>query len=119
VKIWTAHTRPETPPVLVREGFSWGALLFGPFWLFAHRAWVAGVLSLCAAIVLVLLDGRIGPILVLGLAWLLGLTGRDLWRWSLDRRGFTAAHVIAASNADGAFARLLARRPDLTADAAK
>ena len=27
--------------LLVREGFAWGALFLGPFWLAAHRAWIA------------------------------------------------------------------------------
>ena len=33
MKIFTAHLHPRKPPVLVREAFSWGALLFGPLWL--------------------------------------------------------------------------------------
>ena len=119
MNIWTAHTRPETPPVLVREGFSWAALLFGPLWLLAHRAWIAGLLSLCAGFALAFVPGTAGTVLGLGLAWLLGLTGRDLWRWSLARRGFTTVHVIAASDAEGALARLLARRPDLVEDAVR
>ena len=34
MKIWTAHERAHASPILVREGFSFGALLFGPIW---HR----------------------------------------------------------------------------------
>ena len=105
--------------MLVREGFSFAAFLFGPFWLLAHRAWIPGVLALCAAIALRFAPGSTGMLAALALAWLLGLTGFDLWRWSLERRGFTAAHVIAASDADRALARLLERRPDLTQDAVR
>jgi hypothetical protein len=115
VKVFTAHTRGDTAPVLVREGFSWGALLFGPFWLFCQRAWIAGALLLCAWIALSVLPEPL-PLLLPALAWLLGLTGNDLVRWSLERRGFLLAHVIAASNTDAAFARLLAARPDLMAE---
>ena len=50
----------------------------------------------------------------MGLAWGWGVFGRDLVRWSLARRGFDEAHVIAARDADTALARLLARRPDLS-----
>ena len=37
---YTAHLKPGRTPVLVPEGFSWAAWLFGPLWLAAHRAWV-------------------------------------------------------------------------------
>ena len=41
--------------MLVREGFSWGALLFGPLWLAVHRAWIAAVLALAASVLIVVL----------------------------------------------------------------
>ena len=44
---------------------------------------------------------------------LLGLSGQDLRRWSLDHRGYLLAQVIAAQNELGALERLLTRRPDL------
>jgi uncharacterized protein (DUF486 family) len=37
---WTAHLRNEAEPVVIPERFSWGALVFGPFWLALHRAWI-------------------------------------------------------------------------------
>jgi hypothetical protein len=118
--VWTAHTRPHRAPVLVREAFSWGALVFGPLWLLAHRAWIAGVLLLCLGIaVAVLVPPATGVPLLLAIAWAQGLYGRDLVRWSLARRGFLLAHVIAARDADAALARLLDRRPDLIADAVR
>ena len=48
MRFWTAHIRAGAAPVLVREGFSWGALLFGPLWLAVHRAWIPAVLALAA-----------------------------------------------------------------------
>ena len=116
MKSFSAHTRAGAPPVLVKEGFSWGALVFGPFWLFWQRAWIAGVLALCAWIAASLVSPPFSGVLLLGLSWLLGASGADLVRWSLERRGFLTAHVIAATTEDAAFARLLAARPDLTAE---
>ncbi len=115
MRIYTAHTHPTRAPVLVREGFSWGAAIFGPLWLFFHRAWLAAVLVLCAEVLLGLIP--LPPLrfgLELALAWLLGLFGQDLRRWSLARQGFLLAHVVAGADADAALARLLDRRPDLT-----
>jgi Protein of unknown function (DUF2628) len=114
LKFWTAHVRQGTAPVLVREGFSWGALFFGPLWLAAHRAWIAAVLTVVATVLIVFLAPEgIAALLLTGLVVLLGLSGQDLRRWSLDHRGFLLAQVIAAHNELGALERLLTRRPDL------
>jgi hypothetical protein len=114
VNFWTAHIRAGAAPILVREGFSWGALIFGPLWLAAHRAWIAAVLSLAAFILIVFLatDG-IAAALLTTLVVLLGLSGHDLRRWSLDLRGYLLAQVVLARNELEALERLLERRPDL------
>ncbi len=64
MRFYTAHIRAGAPPVLVREGFSWGALFFGPLWLAAHRAWVAAALSLAAFVLIIVLtdDGARGSV---------------------------------------------------------
>jgi Protein of unknown function (DUF2628) len=122
MRIYTAHTRHDRAPRLVREGFSLGAFLFGPLWLIAHRAWVAAVLDV-AAIIAILAFARAAPgsalpvLMLLGLACLMGWNGRDLWRWSLARRGFTQSYVVAARNADAALVRLLTRDPSLATQA--
>ncbi len=116
MRLYTAHVRRGAEPVLVKEGFSWGALLFGWIWLLTQRAWIPAVLSLAAAVLITgLTDGGARLTLGLGLAVLLGLTGRDLVRWSLARRGYTLAHVLAARDLNSALVRLLTGRPDLAA----
>lgn len=112
---YTAHLRDSAAPMLVREGFSWGALIFGPIWLAAHRAWIPAALSLAAAIlILALTSGIITAVLMTALAFLLGLSGQDLRRWSIRHRGYLLAQVVAAHNESEALARLLSRRSDLT-----
>jgi hypothetical protein len=114
VKLYAALLKADAEPVLVREGFSWGALILGPFWLAAHRAWIAAAISLAAYIlILVLATEPVGAILAAGLALILGLNGHDLRRWALENRGYLLVHVLAAANQDDAFARLLTHRPDL------
>jgi hypothetical protein len=116
VKIYTALLKHDAEPVLVREGFAWGALLFGPLWLTAHRAWIPAAISLAADVLIGLLAPRpAAAILAIGLAVLLGLTGQDLRRWTLEWRGYLLVHVLAAINRDDAFMRLMALRPDLAA----
>jgi Protein of unknown function (DUF2628) len=114
VKFWTAHVRQGTAPVLVREGFSWGALLFGPLWLAVHRAWIPAVLTAVATVLILFLatDG-LSALLLTALVLSLGLSGQDLRRWSLDHRGYLLAQVVAARSEIDALERLLSRRPDL------
>jgi hypothetical protein len=114
MRIYTAHLRPARNPVLVREGFSWAGFLFGPLWLLAKRAWIPAIFDLAAFVWLFALApaGLLGP-LAFGLALLVGLTGRDMVRWSLARRGYALSHVVAASDEDAALARLYAARADL------
>jgi len=115
MRFWTAHVRQGHAPALVREGFSWGALIFGPLWLAAHRAWIAFALSLAAAIlILAVAHGPIAVVLMLALAVVLGLSGHDLRRWSIEHRGFMLVQVVAAPSEHEALAVLLTRRPDLT-----
>ena len=108
------HIRSGAAPVLVREGFSWGALLFGPLWLAVHRAWIAAVLALAASVLIVALAKHdIAGALLATLMVLLGLSGHDLRRWSLDYRGYLLAQVVVARDELDALGRLLDRRPDL------
>jgi hypothetical protein len=116
VKIYTALLKHDAEPVLVREGFSWGALFFGPIWLAAHRAWIAAAVTLAAYVLIaVFAPTPAATILIAGLALILGFTGQDLRRWALEWRGYLLAHVLAARDQDEAFMRLLVLRPDLTA----
>jgi hypothetical protein len=114
MKIYTVLLRGDAEPVLVPEGFAWGALFFGPFWLAAHRAWVPAALALAAGVLVqVVTAAPLNAVLMLGLAVFLGLTGHDLRRWSLEGRGYLLANVLAARSRDAAWLRLLGERPDL------
>jgi hypothetical protein len=116
VKIYTALLKSDAEPVLVREGFAWGALIFGPFWLAAHRAWIAAAISLAVYVLIAALAPQpANGILAVAVALVLGLTGNDLRRWALEHRGFLLVHVLSAGNRDDAFTRLLTHRPDLAA----
>ncbi len=114
MRFYTAHIRSGAAPVLVREGFSWGALFFGPLWLAAHRVWIPAVVSLAAFVMIfVLTDGRMAAALLIALVVLIGLSGHDLRRWSLDHRGYVLSQVVSARDELEALAQLLERRPDL------
>jgi hypothetical protein len=114
VKTWTVHTSAGAEPVLVQEGFSLGAAIFGALWLLVQRAWIPAVLFLCVQLAAGwLLPPALRAPAALMLAWIAGVFGRDLVRWSLERRGFVLEHVVAASSEDLAVGRILTAWPDL------
>ncbi|MGD0108175.1 MAG: DUF2628 domain-containing protein [Rhodopila sp.] len=114
MKIYTALLKADAEPALVREGFCWGGLILGPFWLAAHRAWIAAAVSLAGYVLTATVAPEpAGGILAAGLALILGLTGNDLRCWALEHRGYLLVHVLAARDRDEAWMRLLTYRPDL------
>jgi hypothetical protein len=116
VKLYAAHLKYDAEPVLMREGFSWGAFILGPLWLAAHRAWIPAGLSFAALVLIaVFAPEPASAVLSFGVSAILGLTGRDLCGWSLEQRGYLLAQVLAAQTEDEAWMRLLANRPDLLA----
>ena len=89
----SAFNEPDV--VLVPEGFSLWAFLFGPLWALTHRLWMAAIILFLGPLaiiqMLVWLSGP-GPVvtgaLALAAAMLSGLEAFDLWRWTLDRHGY-------------------------------
>jgi hypothetical protein len=113
VKFYTVHLRVDQEPVLVREGFSWLAAIFGPVWLFFNAAWIAGGLVFGADLLLGLLPQPLRLAAWLFSAWAMGLFGTDLVCWNLGLRGHAMPHVIAARDLPSAEARLFDARPEL------
>ena len=97
MKGWTAHVKPGRRPVLVKEGFSWGAFLFGPLWMLSHKAWIPAVLYGAALVALVRLPVPGRAWVLLCLAFLVGLLGPGH-----GAVGAVAARVSAGARADGA-----------------
>jgi Protein of unknown function (DUF2628) len=114
---FTVH-EPTNPPadridraenlVFIKDGFSWVAALFAPFWLLVHRLWwpLLGYLVLSGVFELVRqgtsLDPRWISLAGAGLHLLIGFEADTLRRWALDRRGWhTLGSVTARNVAEG------------------
>ena len=119
MRIHTVHVRAGEEPVLVREGFSWTALAFPTLWFLVNRMWLVALLHLAAVVALGLLLPQAASGWVLAaVEVLVAIHARDLRRWTLRRRGFALAGVVAAANEEEAFLRLASERPDLFGGAA-
>ena len=108
-KIYTAYEKPEAPEptdrvLLLKEGFTFWAFVFGPIWLLAKRQWLLFfAFIVIAALVRIgggLLDVPMAAIAVaaLFLHLMLGYHASDLRAWRLKRRGYRFAGVIAAES---------------------
>jgi Protein of unknown function (DUF2628) len=84
----------------VRDGFSWGAFLFGPLWMLWRRLWLALVIYavLTAALLAGLwaINASAGVLIVVAFLWalLLGFEGASVRRWTLARRGWIERGVV-------------------------
>jgi len=113
MRIYTVHIDPfsaaaDRDAVLVKEGFSWPAALFGMIWALWHRMWwtAAGLGAAWAALSGVLYVIPMAPALALAVeiavALIVGHAGNDLRRLSLKARGFVETGVVAAVNREAA-----------------
>lgn len=120
MRVYTVHLRPGDAvesAVLVKEGFSWPALLFGPLWSLYRRLWLATVLW-AAVLVLLSVASRAlpGAAGAFGAAWLafsilFACEANDLRRRALARRGWREMGVVGGQGQDSAARRFA----DLTA----
>lgn len=80
--------------VFVKDGFSWGAFLFGPLWMLIHRLWwpLLGYIVIVAGMQLIgLALGQTSvwtTLIALGFNLLLGFEASSLRRWTLERAGW-------------------------------
>ena len=127
MKIFTIHVSNKTGFLesdvrLIKEGFSWPALLCTVFWLIWNRLWLGFFASMFFVGFITLASDFIGFDIWLNVVFLifssliLGIVGNDLFRLKLNANGFIESGVIVSENAENAIQRLLDTRPDLFAE---
>lgn len=106
-------TDPDRDVVLVKEGFCWPALLFGPLWALIHRMWVVAAILAAVWFGVTMLPSLV-PAGGADLQWLAGFAlllvqgvlGNDARVWAAERAGFAMTAVVAAANLAEAERRL-------------
>lgn len=116
LRLYSVHLgRGDAPEdaVLVKEGFCWPALFFGPFWAFYHRLWLWGFAWIAAAFAIALAEEALPAIAgylafaSLALELLFAAEANDLRRRDLARRGFREVEVVGGTDDDTAARRFL------------
>lgn len=119
MRIYTVHARAGQEPVLVREGFSWGAFFVPTVWFLWNRMWLVALADLLALVAIgLLLPDRVAAWVGFAVQILVAMEARDLRRWTLGRRGFAFQGVVAAPDEEAAWLRLAEVRPDIAAGTA-
>jgi hypothetical protein len=116
MRVYTIHLPPpftvrEGEPEVVREGFNWFALVFGPLWALVKGMWVPAILILVAGLLIGFGAGLAGlnelarSVLGLAFAVFVGAEANDWHRRHLDRKGWREAATVAASSRELALRR--------------
>ena len=94
--------------VAIKEGFSWGAFFFAPFWALWHGIWwvFIGVLVVYWFIYQVELSlltfNYSEELILIILGFIFGLFGNDIRRIYLERRGYIFLDIVYDVNTDSA-----------------
>jgi len=114
--IFTVHvpaTRAGEAPaaeqiVLLRDGYSLAAMIFGPLWLAWNRAWIAAVGWTLLLALIAFAGVKLGvsqatlSLVSLALSVALGFEGARLIAWTLARRGYSESAVVVGENSEEA-----------------
>jgi hypothetical protein len=93
--------------VFLREGFSWGAFVFGLLWLLMQRLWGCAalwlaIIGLLAGLTLSYLSPGSFLLIALALRIFLGLEANALLRRKLSRRRYQLVGVVTATTLENA-----------------
>jgi hypothetical protein len=117
--IYTVHLPRDRSPeavergvVLVRDGFAFWAMIFGPLWFLRHREWLGLVGWLVIAVLIELSARWLGTTTAGGFELLLaiatGVVANDIRRLTLSLRGRSEAGVVEGDGVIAAERRFFA-----------
>ncbi|WP_119390542.1 DUF2628 domain-containing protein [Taklimakanibacter lacteus] len=108
---WAAYSKEggsADDVVFLREGFSWWALLFPLPWLAIKGMWIVLVIAVAAQFLIWSIAEALGfgeamrMVFSLLINLVLGFEGKDLLRWSYQRRGFSEKGLVQGDDLEEA-----------------
>ncbi len=108
---WSVHNKDggsADDVVFLREGFSWWALLFPLPWLVIKGMWIVLLIAMSAQFLIWAAAEALGfgqamqVILSLAINLILAFEGKDLLRWTYERRGLSERGLVEAQDIDEA-----------------
>lgn len=123
MSIYLVHTPPSggdrvkaaVGTRFTREGFRWGAFVFGPLWLLWHRLWLELFFFIVAAGLLFIgrefwgLREWAATAIGFAISLFLGFEGASMLEGRLERARYTFSDVVAGANIDDVERRFFAR----------
>jgi len=109
--------------VFVRDGFHFWTFVLAPLWLLVHRLWLAlliyvvGYGALSFAFDFARVSSTTQLIVALLIALLMGFEASSIWRWTLNRRGWTTLGFVVAEDTETAERRFFSEWQKRAADA--
>lgn len=108
-KFYTVHfspfgAGPDRDARFVKDGFSWAAFVFGPFWALYHRLWFAALMLVAALAALAIvgeyfvLDPAADAVIGIAISLLIGFEGPELLRKKLAVRGMPERGIASGRN---------------------
>jgi hypothetical protein len=115
MRTYAVYSGGGTDFVLIRDTFSWGAVLFAPLWALWHRMWlVAGLFVVINVALSFIAYGQDLGVLSMGFGLLVGFVASDIRCWHLEQKGWTLDAIVTGADRDAAERRFLDARPELT-----
>ncbi len=108
---WTVHNKPgkgADDVVLLREGFSWWALIFPLPWLVIKGMWIVLLVALGVQFAIwalaeaLHLSDAMRLAMSLSINLILAFEGNNLLRWTYERRGFEELGLVHGEDLDEA-----------------
>ncbi|WP_122049618.1 hypothetical protein [Asaia bogorensis] len=101
------RTDGNVEPIMVKHGFHWSLLVFGPLALLASRRWIAFALTALISVVLLRYGGGAGLLLSWVFNLVLAVFGAEVIGWEARLKGYASNGLWMGRSADEARLRLM------------
>lgn len=94
-------------PIMVKQGFHWSLLVFGPLALLASGRWIAFALTALVSVLLLRCGGGAGLLLSWTFNVVLAVFGAEVIGWEARLKGYASNGLWMGRSADEARLRLM------------